>query len=191
MSKQTQGSLAIVGAIAGGVFVVAFLALMVIGQWAFSPSAFIALLVAAAVAVVLYVGFHKNPAPPVTSPARKPAAAPAPKAEAAAAPAAAPAPAPMSEAAPAASFVSSVPAGPDDLKQLSGVGPALEKKLHAAGVTTFAQIAGWTEADVAEMDEKLAFKGRIQRDGWVEQAKVLAAGGTTEFSKRVEDGEVY
>ncbi|MGI1661171.1 helix-hairpin-helix domain-containing protein [Palleronia sp. KMU-117] len=183
MSKQTQGSLAIVGAIAGGVLVVAFVALMVVGQWAFSPAAFVAVLVAAAVAVILLAGFHKKPAPPVTAPLRKPAAAPAQNAE--------PAPAPAAKAAPAASFVSSAPAGPDDLKQLSGVGPALEKKLHAAGVTTFAQIAGWSEADIAEMDEKLAFRGRIQRDGWVAQAKVLAAGGTTEFSKRVEDGDVY
>ena len=61
--------------------------------------------------------------------------------------------------------------GADDLKQLSGVGPALEKKLHEAGVTTFAQIAAWTEEDVAAMDEKLSFKGRIEREGWIEQAK--------------------
>ena len=64
----------------------------------------------------------------------------------------------------------------DDLKELSGVGPALEKKLHEAGVTTFAQIAAWTEADVADMDEKLSFKGRIEREGWIEQAKELAKG---------------
>ncbi len=67
-------------------------------------------------------------------------------------------------------------AGGDDLKALSGVGPALEKKLHAAGVTTFAQIAAWSDADVAEMDEKLSFKGRIEREGWIEQAKKLAEG---------------
>lgn len=68
------------------------------------------------------------------------------------------------------------PAGGDDLKKLSGVGPALEKKLVEAGVTTFAQIAAWTEADVAEMDEKLSFKGRIEREGWIEQAKELTKG---------------
>ena len=62
----------------------------------------------------------------------------------------------------------------DDLKQLSGVGPALEKKLHEAGVTTFAQIAAWTEDDVAAMDEKLSFKGRIEREGWIAQAQELA-----------------
>lgn len=66
--------------------------------------------------------------------------------------------------------------GADDLKQLSGVGPALEKKLVAAGVTTFAQIAAWTEADIAAFDEKLSFKGRIEREGWVAQARSLAQG---------------
>lgn len=68
------------------------------------------------------------------------------------------------------------PDGSDDLKKLSGVGPALEKKLHAAGVTNFAQIAAWTDADVAEMDEKLSFKGRIEREGWIDQAKELTKG---------------
>ncbi|ABG32211.1 ribosomal protein, putative [Roseobacter denitrificans OCh 114] len=81
---------------------------------------------------------------------------------------AAPAKAEKAEAAPAA--------GADDLKKLSGVGPALEKKLIEGGVTSFAQIAAWTEADVAAMDEKLSFKGRIEREGWIEQAKELAKG---------------
>ena len=67
--------------------------------------------------------------------------------------------------------------GADDLKKLSGVGPVLEKKLLAAGITTFAQIAAWTDKDVAELDEKLDFKGRIEREGWVAQAKKLAKGG--------------
>ncbi len=62
----------------------------------------------------------------------------------------------------------------NDLKELSGVGPALEKKLHEAGVTTFAQIAAWNEADVEEFGEKLSFKGRIEREGWIDQAKKLA-----------------
>lgn len=78
--------------------------------------------------------------------------------------------APKAKAAPKAA------AGADDLKQLSGVGPALEKKLIEGGVTTFAQIAAWTDADVADMDEKLSFKGRIEREGWIEQAKELAKG---------------
>ena len=67
-------------------------------------------------------------------------------------------------------------AGADDLKELSGVGPALEKKLHANGVTTFAQIAAWTPEDVADMDEKLSFKGRIEREGWIAQAQEKTKG---------------
>ena len=97
-------------------------------------------------------------------------------ADAAAAPAPAKKPAAKKTAAkPAAKAAPKSAAGNDDLKKLSGVGPALEKKLHDAGVTTFAQIAAWGESDVAEMDEKLSFKGRIEREGWVEQAKTLAA----------------
>lgn len=67
--------------------------------------------------------------------------------------------------------------GADDLKQLSGVGPVLEKKLIEAGVTSFAQIASWGPKEIEEFDEKLSFKGRIEREGWVEQAKELAKGG--------------
>ncbi|MEO1789475.1 MAG: 50S ribosomal protein L21 [Pseudomonadota bacterium] len=98
--------------------------------------------------------------------AAKPAGKAAPKAEApkAEAPKAAP-----KKAAPKAD------AGADDLKKLSGVGPALEKKLHGFGVTTFAQIAAWGPAEIADFDDKLSFKGRIERDGWVDQAKTLAA----------------
>ena len=66
--------------------------------------------------------------------------------------------------------------GADDLKKLSGVGPVLEEKLNAAGVTSFTQIAAWGADDIAEFDEKLSFKGRIEREGWVEQAKKLAKG---------------
>ncbi|SHH76162.1 50S ribosomal protein L21 [Marivita hallyeonensis] len=86
--------------------------------------------------------------------------------------------APKADAAPKAEKKAEAPkaaAGADDLKQLSGVGPALEKKLHEAGITTFAQIAAWTEADVEEFGEKLSFKGRIEREGWIEQAKELAS----------------
>ena len=62
----------------------------------------------------------------------------------------------------------------DDLTEISGVGPVIVKKLHDLGVTTFAQIAAWTKDDIADMDEKLNFKGRIDRDEWLKQAKKLA-----------------
>jgi len=94
----------------------------------------------------------------------KPAAKPAAKPKAAAKPAAA-----KPKAAPKAA------AGADNLKDLSGVGPALEKKLQAEGITTFAQIAVWTDADVEDFGEKLSFKGRIEREGWIEQAKKFVA----------------
>lgn len=79
-------------------------------------------------------------------------------------------------AAPKAAKAAVAAAGGDDLKKLSGVGPALEKKLHEAGVTSFAQIAAWGDDDIASFDEKLNFKGRIEREGWVDQAKALIAG---------------
>ena len=66
--------------------------------------------------------------------------------------------------------------GGDDLSKLSGVGPVLVKKLADAGITRFAQIAAWTAEDIAEFDEKLNFKGRIERDDWVAQAKALING---------------
>jgi large subunit ribosomal protein L21 len=118
----------------------------------------------------------------VASAAPVAAAKPAAKAKAAAPVAAAKsaakakAAAPVAAAKPAAKAKAAAPAvaGADDLKQLSGVGPALEKKLHAAGVASFAQIAAWTDADVTAMDEKLSLKGRIEREGWIAQAKELA-----------------
>jgi predicted flap endonuclease-1-like 5' DNA nuclease len=63
---------------------------------------------------------------------------------------------------------------PDDLKLIVGVGPVLERMLHNLGVTTFRQIARWTERDIAEFDAKLPeFPGRIERDQWVTQARAL------------------
>ena len=67
--------------------------------------------------------------------------------------------------------------GADDLSKIGGVGPVLVKKLAGEGITTFAQIAVWTPEDVAAFDEKLNFKGRIDRDNWIEQAKELMKEG--------------
>ncbi|QUS56185.1 50S ribosomal protein L21 [Pseudovibrio brasiliensis] len=65
--------------------------------------------------------------------------------------------------------------GSDDLKKLQGLGPAIEKKLNAAGVSTYAQIAGFSAEDIARVEEEAGLKGRFERDNWVEQAKELAA----------------
>lgn len=80
----------------------------------------------------------------------------------------------------------------DDLKQIKGVGPKLEALVNKLGFYHFDQIAAWTPAEVAWVDDNLeGFKGRVTRDGWVEQARVLADGGATAFSKKVKDGDVY
>jgi large subunit ribosomal protein L21 len=64
---------------------------------------------------------------------------------------------------------------PDDLKLISGVGPKLEGLLHKNGVFHFDQIAAWNPEEVAYMDDQLSFKGRIERDGWIDQATKFAA----------------
>jgi len=80
----------------------------------------------------------------------------------------------------------------DDLKQIKGIGPKLEKLCNSLGFFHFDQIAAWTSDEVAWVDANLeGFKGRVSRDEWVKQAKILAEGGETEFSKRVEGGDVY
>jgi predicted flap endonuclease-1-like 5' DNA nuclease len=82
--------------------------------------------------------------------------------------------------------------GPDDLKQIRGVGPKLEKLCHALGFYHFDQIANWTAEEIAWVDANLeGFKGRVTRDDWVQQAKVLAEGGTTAFADKVKKGDVY
>ena len=80
----------------------------------------------------------------------------------------------------------------DNLKEIKGIGPKMEKMCNALGFYHFDQIANWTADEVAWVNANLeGFKGRVTRDEWVAQAKILAAGGETEFSKRVEDGDVY
>lgn len=73
------------------------------------------------------------------------------------------------------------PAAVDDLKLISGVGPKIEGILHSLGIYTFAQIAGWKKAEREWVDGYLNFKGRIERDDWVKQAKALAKGGVAEY----------
>lgn len=64
----------------------------------------------------------------------------------------------------------------DDLTRISGVGPVLVEKLNALGITTFLQIAAFSDDDVANVNEVLNFKGRVEREDWVAQAEKLAAG---------------
>ncbi len=65
----------------------------------------------------------------------------------------------------------------DDLKQISGIGPKLEQVLNARGIRTLKEIAAWSDADIARVEQELGFDGRIARDGWVAEAKALTAKG--------------
>ena len=123
--------------------------------------------------------------PAATKAAAKPAAA-KPAAKAAAAKPAAKA------AAKPAVLAKARAGGADNLKMIKGVGPVLEKALHTTGVFHFDQVGAWTKADAEWFDDNVkGANGRVIRDGWVKQAKILAKGGTTEFSARVKKGGVY
>ncbi|MEM7507854.1 MAG: hypothetical protein AAF415_14020 [Pseudomonadota bacterium] len=139
----------------------------------------------------------KPPAQPTVAPRAKALAAskpkPAPKAAPKPAPATAakpdpkpepePAPAAMPEPEPAeiagsrpAALESAREGGPDDLTRIKGIGPKLAKLCHSLGFYHFDQIAGWTESEIAWVDDNLTgFKGRVTRDDWVGQAKALAS----------------
>ncbi len=65
----------------------------------------------------------------------------------------------------------------DDLKLIAGIGPKLEQVLNEKGIRTFADIAAWSDQDIVSLDAELGFEGRILRDDWVGQAKVLATRG--------------
>ena len=78
----------------------------------------------------------------------------------------------------------------NDLKRIRGIGVLIEKKLNSMGVITYEHIANWTADDIDRVSQSLDFKGRIERENWVEQARILSAGGQTEFSRRVDRGEV-
>jgi len=75
----------------------------------------------------------------------------------------------------------------DDLKTIEGIGPALEKLLNDLGIFHFDQIAGWSEAEIGWMDGNLkGFKGRVSRDKWVAQARLIGEVGIAEFLIRAK-----
>ena len=124
----------------------------------------------------------KAPTPKAAAPKVKVAEVGAPKAEAKPVVAKV-----KTEAAPKAKAPKPAPAAaiPDNLELIKGLGPKVNKMLKELGITSFAQVARWTAADVAEIDGKLgAFAGRITRDNWVDQAQLLAAGNVAGFEKK-------
>jgi len=73
----------------------------------------------------------------------------------------------------------------DDLTCIKGLGPKIAAALRALGITRYAEIAAWTEADVAKIDAQLgAFAGRATRDNWIEQAQLLAGGDTAAYEAK-------
>lgn len=117
---------------------------------------------------------EKQKAPsPEPAPEPMPAQSPPP----ASAPELAPAPAPAPVAAPAPQT--------DDLRKIKGIGPKLVTLLGQLGVTSYAQIAGWTDADLDALDAQLgSFAGRPRRDNWIEQAKLLSSGDTGAYEAK-------
>lgn len=84
---------------------------------------------------------------------------------------------------------SAPPASPssasDDLTRIKGIGGKLDELLASLGVTSFAQIAAWNDADIDRIDAQLGrFQGRIRRDSWVEQARLLAEGNTAGYEEK-------
>ena len=77
----------------------------------------------------------------------------------------------------------------DDLSLIKGLGPKLKAQLADLGITNFAQIAAWDDADIDRVDAQLGrFQGRIRRDDWVAQARLLAAGDSTGFASQFGNG---
>jgi len=175
--------------------------LWVLGGWGFLQGAFVGFLVFIIVGLLLsWMMMRPLPAPNelnLTTPPVPSAPPPTSTAPKATAPVAAPAPvaekpAPKKKAAakqetPAAPAAASgdrpammldAPDGgqADDLKKISGVGPKLEQTLNELGIWHYEQVAKLKKKDIAWVDERLRFKGRIERDDWVGQAKALAKG---------------
>jgi NADH-quinone oxidoreductase subunit E len=78
----------------------------------------------------------------------------------------------------------------DNLQRIKGIGKVNEGKLNDLGIYHFDQIAGWSASEARWVGTFLSFMGRIEREDWIGQARVLAEGGQTDFAKRVDKGEV-
>jgi predicted flap endonuclease-1-like 5' DNA nuclease len=184
-------------AIAAAAGLVAFGVLVLVGEFDLFPAAAMAGGLAGIVGLILGMPWGAESHGPVDPAARVPVPPPGP--------AVAPAPhvAPVAEAvtsAPAAVVSAPAPgaAGParltaarggkaDDLKEIEGIGPAMEKLVNSLGFYHFDQIASWSEADVAVVDAEMkTFKGRIARDKWVAQARIIVSEGLEAFRERAK-----
>jgi predicted flap endonuclease-1-like 5' DNA nuclease len=177
----------VIGAAAG---LVAFGVLVVVGRFDLFPAAALGAGVAALAGLVLGMPWGAGTArasvapvvtaAPVAAPVAAPAAFDSAPAAAPAAPVAASADGPARLAGPRGGMA-------DNLKEIEGIGPALEKLVNEMGFYHFDQIAGWSEADVDWVDANLkGFKGRVTRDRWVAQARIIVNEGLAAFRERAK-----
>ena len=179
----------VLGAVAG---FIALCVAVVVGKFDLTPAAFIAAMVALAVGLILGMPWGASGVEPeVKAEAQDAAVAPAPSATFM----------PSAAAAPSASSASTEAQRPvglsgprggvaDDLKEIEGIGPVLEKLCHELGYYHFDQIAGWTEAEIAWLDQNLkGFRGRVTRDKWVAQARIIVTEGLDAFRVRAKTND--
>ncbi len=79
----------------------------------------------------------------------------------------------------------------DDLKRIRCIGTMIERKLNDMGITRYQQMAEWDARDLHRINGALGLPGRIEREGWIEQAKILASGGSTGYARRIDEGARY
>ena len=96
---------------------------------------------------------------------------------------------PVDNSLPSGTSASLRPVQQNDLKRIQGITLLLENRLHTLGVTSYQQIANWTAAEVEKFGQMIDVTGRIQREQWIEQARILASGGDTKFSSQMAQGE--
>ena len=171
------------GAAAG---LVAFGALIVVGKFELVPAVAISGVVAAVSGMILGMPWGAG-----SRPVARGVAMPDPVRVADAAPAAMPAAfvsAPVAASADGPARLNVARGGKaDDLKEIEGIGPAMEKLVNEMGFFHFDQIASWSEADVAWVDANLkGFKGRVTRDKWVAQARIIVGEGLAAFRERAK-----
>lgn len=172
----------VIGAAAG---LVAFGALVVVGKFDYAPAVAIGVVVALVVGLILGMPWGASAA---RASAAAPVATPAPVAAPAATPAAFVSAAPVAASSDGPAKLSGPRGGTaDNLKEIEGIGPAMEKLVNEMGFFHFDQIAGWSEADVAWVDANLkGFKGRVTRDRWVAQARIIVNEGLAAFRERAK-----
>lgn len=176
--------------IAAGMGAVALGVARVIGSFDWTPAVAIAGVITLLAGLVMGMPWGQGDAGAAS--VARPAAPDLPAASSQAPAAAAPVAFASVSQAPSAPEVLSAPRGgkADDLKVIEGIGPALEKMINGLGVFHFDQIAGWSEADVAFFDARMdRFKGRIARDKWVAQARIIVTEGLERFQERARTND--